>query len=442
MFKIIHDTYKELVDSKYFRNLFILTSGVGVSQMIPLFVLPVLTRFFSPYDFGMLAIFLAIIQLIAISSTLRLEMAVVLPKKDTDAAILCVRSFCTLVLISLFIGLIGLVAWNFIIKSSYDIVINSINITDWLQQKTHHSIYFPLLIYLIPVGAILLGLYNILYSWNNRLELYKNMSYSHILHSVFSTPLAIGFYFSALNQVSLILGQIIGRFLACWLLLSNLITTIKLLSMNMIFSRSHILFKKYRKFVYFETPHTILNFFAQKIILVFFTAFFGFFTVGIFDLADKIIGKPLGIISNSFKTVFYKRLTTAKDKITIFKKSILLMSVISLCLITPFYILPENFFIFILGSEWGDIGIYIQLLCPLLCSRFIFNVVMPSISYTLQNHYLLIWQFVYLFLLLFLLWFLQYDSVENMLFIYALFGAFMYFLLGVISYFVLKNKYQ
>ncbi len=441
MFQIIKDLYKELLDSHYFKNLFILTSGVGFSQIIPLLILPILTRFFSPYDFGVLAIFLAIIQLIATSSTLRLEMAVILPKKDTDAAILCVRAFCTLVLISIIIGLTGIVIWNFIVKSNYDIVVKSINITSWLQQKTLHSIYFPLIIYLTPIGAILLGLYNILYSWNNRLELYQNMSYSHILHSMFSTPLAIGFYFSSLNKFSLIFGQIIGRFIACFLLLTNLITTIKSLSLTIIIYKSKILYKKYIQFVYFETPHSILNFFSQKIILGFFTAFFGFFTVGIFDLADKIIGKPLGIISNSFKTVFYKRLTTAKDKITIFKKSILLMTFISTFLIIPFYVLPESFFIFILGPEWGDIGKYIQLLCPLLFSRFIFNVVMPSISYTLQNHYLLIWQFLYLFLLMFLFWFMQYQSVEDVLFIYSLFGAFMYLMLGFVSYFVLKNKY-
>ena len=66
---------------------------------------------------------------------------------------------------------------------------------------------------------------------------------------------------------------------------------------------------------------------------------------------------------------------------------------------------------------------------------------MPSISYTLQNHYLLIWQFLYLFLLIFLFWFMQYQSVEDVLFIYSLFGAFMYLMLGFVSYFVLRNKY-
>ena len=73
----------ELKSSKYLKNILVLSSGVGISQLIPLIALPFLTRYYSPYDFGILAIFLALTQLIAISSTLRLEMAVVLPKNDT-----------------------------------------------------------------------------------------------------------------------------------------------------------------------------------------------------------------------------------------------------------------------------------------------------------------------------------------------------------------------
>ena len=439
---MIKKIYNELIDSNYFKNLFILTSGVGFSQLIPLLLLPILTRFFSPYDFGLLAIFLAAIQLIATSSTFRLEMAVVLPKKDTDAAILCIRAFVTLLLISFIITIIIFGAWTFIINSDYELIISTLNITDLIRQDNFNDRYFPLIIYLVPLGAIFLGFYNILYSWNNRKELYKNMSYSHISHSLLSTPLSIAFYFSPLNKFSLILGQITGRLMACFLLLRHLLITIKSIPYSLIISRLPILTYQYRKFIYFETPHSILNFFAQKIILGFFTAFFGLFTVGILDLADKIIGKPLGVISNSFKTVFYQRLTTAKDKLAIFKKSVFLMLVISTCLIIPFYILPENFFVIVLGPEWADIGMYIKLLCPLLFARFVFNVVMPSLSYTLQNHYLLIWQLIYLILLLFMFWYIPSSNVEDMLFIYSLLGAFMYSLLGFMSYLVLKNKCQ
>ena len=93
MKRMIQNTYSELRKSDYFKNLVLLTTGVGFSQFIPLLLLPILTRFFTPYDFGVLAIFLALIQLISLTSTFRLEMAILLPKKDTDAAILCLKSF-------------------------------------------------------------------------------------------------------------------------------------------------------------------------------------------------------------------------------------------------------------------------------------------------------------------------------------------------------------
>ena len=429
MIKFFRKIYFELITSKYVKHLFVLTSGVGFSQLIPLLLLPVLTRFFSPTDFGVLAIFMAIIQLIAISTTLRLEMAIVLPKKDTDAALVCIVAFFFLATFCLLLFGIASLLWLFVVNSNDFLIF----------EQYHDNLYLPFY-YLIPMGAFLLGLYNILYHWNNRMELYANMSYSHITHSVFSTPLSILFYFSSLNNIGLILGQIIGRFLACFLLLKNLFQTIKLIPKDTIVINIFTLLKEYKKFIIFETPHSILNFISQKYIIGVFSAFFGVFTVGIFDLADKIIGKPLGIISNSFRTVFYKRLTTAKDKLTIFKKSIILMTFISFILTVPFYIIPESFFVLLLGDEWIDTGKYIQLLCPLLFSRFIFNVVTPTISYTMQNHYLLIWQIVYFICLVFLFHSLKESVVEHVILIYAIFGACMYAMLGFISFKVLKHS--
>ena len=115
------------------------------------------------------------------------------------------------------------------------------------------------------------------------------------------------------------------------------------------------------------------------------------------------------------------------------------MTLISISLTLPFYFIPPSVFDFLLGSEWVETGKYIQLICPLLFSKFIFNVVTPTISYTLQNHYLLIWQVIYLVFLIILFYLLQGSGVDVVLIAYALFGSFMYVLLGFISFFVLKK---
>ena len=441
MISFARKTYSELINSNFFKNLFVLTSGVGVSQLIPFFLLPILTNenlfsiHFTPTDFGVFALFMAVVQLLTIPMTLRLEMAVVLPKKDTDAALLCLMSFVALFFFSCLLFIILLLC-------------GASSIISISGEGAELFSGIPWVIYLLPIGILMLGVYNILYSWNNRLELYNNMSYSHILHSAFSTPASILFYFSFLKPIGLILGQIIGRFFACFLLFTNLLKTIQLVPRNNMYEQCVLLVKEYKKFIIFETPQSVINFLSQKYIIGVFTATacFGLSVVGIFDLADKIIGKPLGIISNSFKTVFYQRLTTAKNKLLIFKKSIFLITCISFILIVPFYIIPESFYKFVLGDQWGDTGRYIQLICPLLFSRFIFNVVTPSISYTLKNHYLLIWQIIYFISLVVLFFFLidsdssVEQSVEPILLLYALFGAFMYAVLGCISFLVLKNN--
>ena len=347
MIGFLKKTYHELVNSSYFQNLMTLTWGVGASQIIPFLLLPVLTNEdllgvnFSPSDFGVLAIFMAIIQLFTISMTLRLEMAIVLPKKDTDAALLCLMSFVVLFLFSSLMLLLL-------------IICGALNIITIIGLTTLKEI--PWVLYLIPFGVLVSGSYNILYAWNNRQELYKNMSFSHLIHSTFSTPLSILFYFSFLKPIGLILGQIIGKVLASFLLFTNLLESIKIVPRDIRYIRCMYLANEYRKFIIFDTPQSVLSLLSQKYILGVFTAFFSFSTVGVLGLADRIIGKPLEIISNSFKTVFYKRLTTAKDKLSIFKKSFFLISCICCLIIVPFYLIPDSFYVFILGNEWGDMG--------------------------------------------------------------------------------------
>ena len=52
--------------------------------------------------------------------------------------------------------------------------------------------------------------------------------------------------------------------------------------------RSIYLLRKYKQFIFFETPHSILNFISQKYILGALSGF-GVIAVGVFDLADKIL---------------------------------------------------------------------------------------------------------------------------------------------------------
>ena len=115
------------------------------------------------------------------------------------------------------------------------------------------------------------------------------------------------------------------------------------------------------------------------------------------------------------------------------------MSLVCSVVILPFFLLNNEFYIFLFGPNWGDTALFVKMLCPLLFFRFVSNVVTPSISYKMENQILLIWQIIYLVVLLVLFLFFNFKSVNHMILIYSVTGACMYFILGILSYLTLKK---
>ena len=60
-------------------------TGTTIAQAIPIAISPILTRIYSPEDFGILALFMAIVMIFGSISNGRYELAIMLPKKDQDA---------------------------------------------------------------------------------------------------------------------------------------------------------------------------------------------------------------------------------------------------------------------------------------------------------------------------------------------------------------------
>ena len=68
--------------SEFNRHVAAILSGSTLAQLIPLISEPILVRFFTPVEFGILALFLAVATIFSSVATARYEMAIVLPKRD------------------------------------------------------------------------------------------------------------------------------------------------------------------------------------------------------------------------------------------------------------------------------------------------------------------------------------------------------------------------
>ncbi|TSA51928.1 MAG: hypothetical protein D4R43_00025 [Sphingobacteriales bacterium] len=73
---------KLIPKTEFSKNVANIVGGTLVSQLITIAISPVLSRLFSPAEFGLYSIFINIAATTAVVSTFRYEYAVMLPQKD------------------------------------------------------------------------------------------------------------------------------------------------------------------------------------------------------------------------------------------------------------------------------------------------------------------------------------------------------------------------
>ena len=421
MIKEITYWYSKILKSPFLKNIVTLSSGMGLASLLTLIFIPFLTRLFSAEEFGQWAIFMMLMQTISLF-TFKYEMSILLPKDHKSSLHLSIFSIFILFFSSL-------VCFGILFFSK-----------DFLTASLFKGFSYDLLL-LTPLGGFLLGTYNVLLSWSTRMENYSKIAKSQVLHSSISSPSsAILYFFDYTSALALALGQLIGRLASLDYLFIFFISHLKKVSyLDFKKSIKNLVFR-YKSFPFFEFPQSILQRFSFDIIFYFVAFSFGPTTVGLLTIADRTVAKPLNIISESLKLAFYQRLTVKKNKVNFFLQSVVLMIFLGTFFVGIIYFIPDSWYDYILGGEqWGNIGIYVRLLLPLIFVRFVFVMASGTIAYKLKNHITLVWRIMYLCILIYMFSSFNFINEKQLVLTYSIIGAVMYFVLGVLSFFVLKD---
>ncbi len=91
--------------SEFSKNVLTLMTGSTLSQAIPIAISPILTRLYTPEDFGLYAIFIAIITIFGTIVSGRYELAIMLPENDEHA----INIFGLGILITIFMTVMTLI---------------------------------------------------------------------------------------------------------------------------------------------------------------------------------------------------------------------------------------------------------------------------------------------------------------------------------------------
>ena len=351
--------------NEFSQNVLTLMTGTTISQAIPIAISPILTRLYSPEDFGLWALFISITSIFGSVANGRYELAIMLPEKDEDAINIFALGFIITSAISLILFIIVLF-FNDYISS----LLNNNEIRIWL--------------YFVPMAVFFIGLYNILNYFNNRQKKYKDLAKANIIKSITTAivQLSLGFIKSSVS--GLIGGQIGSYFVANTKLLKNILKD-KVLMSKITKVKIIALAKRYKNFPKFSMWAVLANTLSRDLTNILISTFFSVTTLGFYSLVQRLLGMPSSLIGNSISQVFFQEATKEKQQtgraVKIFSSTVKKLIIIGLPCFGVLFFIVEDLFVIVFGEEWRIAGTYAKIVTPLFFIRFIsstLSIVMTS----------------------------------------------------------------
>lgn len=362
--------------SSFLRNILTLLTGSSVAQAIPIAVTPILTRLYTPHDFGVLAIFVAVTTIVGSIVSGRYELAVILPESDDEALNIAALGLLITTIISL-IALVIVCIFNHDIAN----MLGNSEVAIWL--------------YLMPFSIFFIGCFNVLNYFNTRMKLYKNIAIANINKSIVlsSSQLLIGFFHKGV--AGLIIGQFLSSVMCNYKLLKSVLSRYDVKAAVSKAQMKEVAIR-YQDFPKYSSGAILANTLSYQLLSILIANFYSVATLGFYSMVQRVMGMPSNLIGTAVGQVYFNQATAEKNKHgnchNIFKNVVKKLTVLSFFIFTMAYFLVQPIFVFVFGEKWAIAADYAQILIPFFAVRFVVAVVTVTNSIFQKQKISLIWQ--------------------------------------------------
>lgn len=333
------------------KNVFILIGSSGIAQAIPIAISPVLTRLYSPEEFGKFALYASIVAIFSVIATARYEQAIHLPKYRRDAMHIVILSIIVTIIISCIV-LIVILMFDFEIKR--------------LMINTGTSEF----LYWIPCSIMVIGIYQTLYYWENRKASYIRIALSRTLQSSTSGLGQVSAGYMTVSAGGLIGGQLLAQAISMVYLIKTGYSEdekiLKKIKRNKIIAMA----KRYKKFPQYMIFGHMLNTISGYMPLFVIGSLYGPAVAGLYSLAQRVTITPLSLIGGAIGDVYRSEASNkyreSGNCLELFKFTVIRLSIVSIILILPIYFWGAEVFNFVFGPNWSGAGDIASLLSVMI----------------------------------------------------------------------------
>lgn len=370
MGRINHLIQSHVPSGSFAHSVATLMTGTTFAQALLILVAPLLTRLYTPEDFGILALYTSGLSIIAVMACWSYDYAIVLPEKDDEAANLLV--LCMIICLGMATLVAILVS---LFRNPVAALLSAPQLAPWL--------------WLMPISIIEAGFFKAFNYWSTRSSLFKLLSARQITQSSLTSlaQLSCGATLH-LGSGGLIIGSVIGQVAATARLVWQIVNTR---------DKSFLTYAswkglkntaiRYKRFPLYDSWSGMFNTASSMLPALLLGYFFSPAIVGYYALGNRVLATPMGVIGGAVGQVFYPQATRAKlngdlDKLTfnMFNRltNICFVPILLLVIVAP------DLFSIIFGDQWRPAGQYLRWMSLWLFFQFISSP-LSTIYYVLER---------------------------------------------------------
>lgn len=292
-------------------------------------------------------------MLFSVVSSLKYEMAIVLPQSDSEAKKIYQLSIFILFLFSLIILLIFILLQDFFLS-----LLNAENIKGYVL--------------LIPFGIFCYGLLEIVKYGLIRKKNFNKFAFIRVSQVSVTQVCSIGIGLFHPEIFTLIFSYILGIIVSITLFIKN--STVNITQRSVQNLKELVL--RYKKFPTINSSLVFLNTLSNELPIFFLSKYFSMEMVGLFMLANRIAIIPLNLIGSSVNKVYFQKASESFNEnpsllLRDYTKTVKRLALIGIIPFSLILIFSPLFTRIIFGSEWEFSGMIMQILSLSMFFKFI-----------------------------------------------------------------------
>ncbi len=362
--------------NEFLRHVLALMSGTALAQVVVMALMPVLSRLYTPEQFGVLAAFTSVVAIISAVAALKYDMAIMLPERDEDAIVLK----RTVTWIAFLSGVFATIACLLLARPIAELI-NAPDVAPWLA--------------IAGLSAFTLAEIAALGYWLNRKSRYSEMAGNRVVQSGSTAVLQVLFgLLKPLGAGGLILGTILGQLISI-LALRRKTPELRRGAGPSLHARTTLL-RRYRRMPLLNAPTALIDALRMNGILLV-IATISLSSLGQFSMAWRMVEVPAALISGALAQVFFQRLsvTPPGQMRAAVLKSVARSALFGALPFVLVFVLSPWLFPLAFGADWDQAGHFARALVPWLFMNLITSPISTIFVVTERQHIMLAYSIIF-----------------------------------------------